>query len=85
MNLCLYKVTKSDACVRPLFANPVSLTEEKRAFQNRCLCSEKFVLSTLNFAVGPSDSASDSIPRGDNSNITNILCNQCKQFILCMG
>ena len=24
MKLCLYKVTKSDACIRPLFANPVT-------------------------------------------------------------
>ena len=24
MNSCLYKVTKSDACIRPLFANSVT-------------------------------------------------------------
>ena len=24
MKLCLYKVTKSDACIRPIFANPVT-------------------------------------------------------------
>ena len=24
MKLCLYKVTKSDACIRSLFANPVT-------------------------------------------------------------
>ena len=27
MKLCLYKLTKSDACIRPLFANSVTYNE----------------------------------------------------------
>ena len=27
MKLCLFKVAKSDACIRPLFANPVTYND----------------------------------------------------------
>ena len=43
----------------------------KKAFHNRCLCPEKFALSTVNFTTGPSDSSSDSVLQGDNSGITS--------------
>ena len=29
MKLCLFKVAKSDACIRLLFANPVTITDNK--------------------------------------------------------
>ena len=44
---------------------------EKKAFHNRCLCPEKFALSTANFTTGPSDFASDSVSQGGNSDITS--------------
>ena len=43
----------------------------RKAFHNRCLCPEKFALSTVNFTTGPSDFVSDSVLQGDNSGITS--------------
>ena len=43
----------------------------RKAFHNRCLCPEKFALSTVNFTTGPSDFVSDSVSQGDNSGITS--------------